>query len=58
MDSDGRHCLMASICNVAAAACLDGAEQERQMWWAAALQKRIKVRRRRGLSRVEIIPAT
>lgn len=56
MDSDARYWLLQSMHHAITDATRDATRDERQRWELATLQNRVKVRRRRGRTRIEFLP--
>lgn len=56
LDSDGRYWLLLAIYRIHSDAMRTARDNERDRWASAAVQKRIKVRKRGGRFRVEILP--
>lgn len=57
MDSDGRYWLLQATYHTIESAMRDAARDVRQLWELATIQKRVKVRRRGGRTRIEFLPA-
>lgn len=57
MDSDARYWMLHTLYSVSCDEARSAREDEARNWRRAALEKRIKVRRRGGRVRVEVVPA-